>query len=231
MTQEQDKAQTAGDEVKTERKRPGPKPKTAQSPVDDVKQSDQDASGTNTEENGNAGAEPQVNESTSSSQTELQVNQEVNSPDQEQDAEKLVSDLTDQSKTLEVKSSDQEQDAEKPVSDLTDESKTLEVKSTPAKNENPFLQAAGDQTPQDGEEKNNEEIVVQKKAIHQRYNPLEVTVRNNGLSTVYEPSTKTSIKAGETVTIECPTNTVKQTVLGNIKQFKALGKNIEVLNG
>ena len=206
MTQEQDKAQTAGDEVKTERKRPGPKPKTAQSPVDDVKQSDQDASGTNTEENGNAGAEPQVNESTSSSQTELQVNQEVNSPDQEQDAEKLVSDLTDQSKTL-------------------------EVKSTPAKNENPFLQAAGDQTPQGGEEKNNEEIVVQKKTIHQRYNPLEVTVRNNGLSTVYEPSTKTSIRAGETVTIECPTNTVKQTVLGNIKQFKALGKNIEVLNG
>ena len=206
MTQEQDKAQTAGDEVKTERKRPGPKPKTAQSPVDDVKQSDQDASGTNTEENGNAGAEPQVNESTSSSQTELQVKQEVNSSDQEQDAEKLVSDLTDQSKTL-------------------------EVKSTPAKNENPFLQAAGDQTPQDGEEKNNEEIVVQKKAIHQRYNPLEVTVRNNGLSTVYEPSTKTSIRAGETVTIECPTNTVKQTVLGNIKQFKALGKNIEVLNG
>lgn len=206
MTQEQDKAQTAGDEVKTERKRPGPKPKTAQSPVDDVKQSDQDASGTNTEENGNAGAEPQVNESTSSSQTELQVKQEVNSSDQEQDAEKLVSDLTDQSKTL-------------------------EVKSTPAKNENPFLQAAGDQTPQDGEEKNNEEIVVQKKTIHQRYNPLEVTVRNNGLSTVYEPSTKTSIKAGETVTIECPTHTVKQTVLGNIKQFKALGKNIEVLNG
>ena len=206
MTQEQDKAQTAGDEVKTERKRPGPKPKTAQSPVDDVKQSDQDASGTNTEENGNAGAEPQVNESTSSSQTELQVNQEVNSPDQEQDAKKLVSDLTDQSKTL-------------------------EVKSTPAKNENPFLQAAGDQTPQDVEEKNNEEIVVQKKTIHQRYNPLEVTVRNNGLSTVYEPSTKTSIRAGETVTIECLTNTVKQTVLGNIKQFKALGKNIEVLNG
>ena len=206
MTQEQDKAQTAGDEVKTERKRPGPKPKTAQSPVDDVKQSDQDASGTNTEENGNAGAEPQVNESTSSSQTELQVKQEVNSPDQEQDAEKVISDLTDQSKTL-------------------------EVKSTPAKNENPFLQAAGDQTPQDGEEKNNEEIVVQKKTIHQRYNPLEVTVRNNGLSTVYEPSTKTSIRAGETVTIECPTNTVKQTVLGNIKQFKALGKNIEVLNG
>ncbi len=206
MTQEQDKAQTAGDEVKTERKRPGPKPKTAQSPVDDVKQSDQDGPGTNTEENGNAGAEPQVNESASSSQTELQVNQEVNSPDQEQDAEKLVSDLTDQSKTL-------------------------EVKSTPAKNENLFLQAAGDQTPQDGEEKNNEEIVVQKKTIHQRYNPLEVTVRNNGLSTVYEPSTKTSIKAGETVTIECPTHTVKQTVLGNIKQFKALGKNIEVLNG
>ena len=206
MTQEQDKAQTAGDEVKTERKRPGPKPKTAQSPVDDVKQSDQDASGTNTEENGNAGAEPQVNESTSSSQTELQVKQEVNSPDQEQDAKKVISDLADQSKTL-------------------------EVKSTPAKNENPFLQAAGDQTPQDGEEKNNEEIVVQKKAIHQRYNPLEVTVRNNGLSTVYEPSTKTSIRAGETVTIECPTNTVKQTVLGNIKQFKALGKNIEVLNG
>ena len=60
---------------------------------------------------------------------------------------------------------------------------------------------------------------------------LEVTVRNNGLSAVYEPSTKTSIKAGETVTIECPTNTVKQTVLGNIKQFKALGKNVEVLNG
>lgn len=206
MTQEQDKAQTAGDEVKTERKRPGPKPKTAQSPVDDVKQSDQDASGTNTEENGNAGAEPQVNESASSSQTELQVKQEVNSSDQEQDAEKLVSDLTDQSKTL-------------------------EVKSTPAKNENPFLQAAGDQTPQDGEEKNNEEIVVQKKAIHQRQNPFEVTVRNNGLNTVYEPSTKTSIKAGETVTIECPTNTVKQTVLGNIKQFKALGKNVEVLNG
>ena len=206
MTQEQDKAQTAGDEVKTERKRPGPKPKTAQSPVDGVKQSDQDGPGTNTEENGNAGAEPQVNESASSSQTELQVNQEVNSSDQEQDAEKLVSDLTDQSKTL-------------------------EVKSTPAKNENPFLQAAGDQTPQGGEEKNNEEIVVQKKAIHPRYNPLEVTVRNNGLSTVYEPSTKTSIRAGETVTIECPTNTVKQTVLGNIKQFKALGKNIEVLNG
>ena len=206
MTQEQDKAQTAGDEVKTERKRPGPKPKTAQSPVDDVKQSDQDASGTNTEENGNAGAEPQVNESTSSSQTELQVNQEVNSPDQEQDAEKLVSDLTDQSKTL-------------------------EVKSTPAKNENPFLQAAGDQTPQDGEEKNNEEIVVQKKAIHQRQNPFEVTVSNNGLNTIYEPITKTSIRAGETVTIECPTHTVKQTVLGNIKQFKALGKNIEVLNG
>ena len=206
MTQEQDKAQTAGDEVKTERKRPGPKPKTAQSPVDDVKQSDQDASGTNTEKNGNAGAEPQVNESASSSQTELQVNQEVNSPDQEQDAKKVISDLADQSKTL-------------------------EVKSTPAKNENPFLQAAGDQTPQDGEEKNNEEIVVQKKTIHQRYNPLEVTVRNNGLSTVYEPSTKTSIRAGETVTIECPTNTVKQTVLGNIKQFKALGKNIEVLNG
>ena len=206
MTQEQDKTQTAGDEVKTERKRPGPKPKTAQSPVDDVEQSDQDGPGTNTEENGNAGAEPQVNESTSSSQTELQVKQEVNSPDQEQDAEKLVS-------------------------DLTDESKTLEVKSTPAKNENPFLQAAGDQTPQDGEEKNNEEIVVQKKTIHQRYNPLEVTVRNNGLSTVYEPSTKTSIRAGETVTIECPTHTVKQTVLGNIKQFKALGKNIEVLNG
>ena len=206
MTQEQDKTQTAGDEVKTERKKPGPKPKTAQSPVDDVEQSDQDGPGTNTEENGNAGAEPQVNESASSSQTELQVKQEVNSPDQEQDAEKLVSDLTDQSKTL-------------------------EVKSTPAKNENPFLQAAGDQTPQDGEEKNNEEIVVQKKTIHQRYNPLEVTVRNNGLSTVYEPSTKTSIRAGETVTIECPTNTVKQTVLGNIKQFKALGKNIEVLNG
>ena len=206
MTQEQDKAQTAGDEVKTERKRPGPKPKTAQSPVDDVKQSDQDAPGTNTEENGNAGTETKASESASSSQTELQVKQEVNSSDQEQDAEKLVSDLTDQSKTL-------------------------EVKSTPAKNENPFLQAAGDQTPQDVEEKNNEEIVVQKKTIHQRYNPLEVTVRNNGLSTVYEPSTKTSIKAGETVTIECPTHTVKQTVLGNIKQFKALGKNIEVLNG
>ena len=206
MTQEQDKTQAAGDEVKTERKRPGPKPKTAQSPVDDVKQSDQDGPGTNTEENGNAGAEPQVNESASSSQTELQVKQEVNLSDQEQDAEKLVSDLTDQSKTL-------------------------EVKSTPAKNENPFLQAAGDQTPQDVEEKNNEEIVVQKKTIHQRYNPLEVTVRNNGLSTVYEPSTKTSIKAGETVTIECPTHTVKQTVLGNIKQFKALGKNVEVLNG
>ena len=206
MTQEQDKAQTAGDEVKTERKRPGPKPKTAQSPVDDVKQSDQDAPGTNTEENGNAGTETKASESASSSQTELQVKQEVNSSDQEQDAKKVISDLTDQSKTL-------------------------EVKSTPAKNENPFLQAAGDQTPQDGEEKNNEEIVVQKKTIHQRYNPLEVTVRNNGLSTVYEPSTKTSIRAGETVTIECPTNTVKQTVLGNIKQFKALGKNIEVLNG
>ncbi len=206
MTQEQDKAQTAGDEVKTERKRPGPKPKTAQSPVDDVKQSDQDGPGTNTEENGNAGTETKASESASSSQTELQVKQEVNSSDQEQNAEKLVSDLTDQSKTL-------------------------EVKSTPAKNENPFLQAAGDQTPQDGEEKNNEEIVVQKKAIHQRQNPFEVTVRNNGLNTIYEPSTKTSIKAGETVTIECPTNTVKQTVLGNIKQFKALGKNIEVLNG
>lgn len=206
MTQEQDKTQTAGDEVKTERKRPGPKPKTAQSPVDDVKQSDQDGPGTNTEENGNDGAEPQVNESASSSQTELQVKQEVNSPDQEQDAKKVISDLTDQSKVL-------------------------EVKSTPAKNENPFLQAAGDQTPQDVEEKNNEEIVVQKKAIHQRQNPFEVTVRNNGLNTIYEPSTKTSIKAGETVTIECPTHTVKQTVLGNIKQFKALGKNVEVLNG
>ena len=206
MTQEQDKTQTAGDEVKTERKKPGPKPKTAQSTGNDVKQSDQNATAKNSEETGNAGTEAQASESASSSQTELQVKQEVNSSDQEQDAEKVIS-------------------------DLTNESKTLEVKSTPAHNENPFLQAAGDQTHQSGEEKNNEEIVVQKKAIHQRYNPLEVTVRNNGLSTVYEPSTKTSIRAGETVTIECPTNTVKQTVLGNIKQFKALGKNVEVLNG
>ena len=91
--------------------------------------------------------------------------------------------------------------------------------------------AAGDQAQQGGDEKNNEEIVVQKKTIPQPHNPLEVTVRNNGLGTIYEPSTKTSIKACETVTIECPTNTVKQTVLGNIKQFKALGKNVEVLNG
>ena len=206
MTQEQDKTQAAGDEVKTERKKPGPKPKTAQSTVDDVKQSDQDAPGTNTEENGNAGTETKASESASSSQTELQVKQEVNSSDQEQDAEKVIS-------------------------DLTNESKTLEVKSTPAHNENPFLQAAADQPQQGGDEKNNEEIVVQKKTIPRPHNPLEVTVRNNGLGTIYEPSTKTSIKANETVTIECPTNTVKQTVLGNIKQFKALGKNIEVLNG
>lgn len=170
MTQEQDKTQAAGDEVKTERKRPSPKPKTAQSPVDDVKQSDQNATAKNSEETGNAGTEAQASESASSSQTELEVEQQINS-------------------------------------------------------------AAADQPQQGGDEKNNEEIVVQKKTIPQPHNPLEVTVRNNGLSAVYEPSTKTSIKAGETVTIECPTNTVKQTVLGNIKQFKALGKNVEVLNG
>ncbi|MDH1084695.1 hypothetical protein, partial [Acinetobacter sp. GD03983] len=160
----------------------------------------------------------------SSSQAELQANQETDSTPE-----------------------NKEPDVEKVISDLTDESKTLEVKSTPAKNENPFLQAAGDQSnkhlkwideasflpnadmqPLVGEEKNNEKIVVQKEAT-QHQNPLEVTIRNNGLSTIYEPVTKTSIKAGETVTIECPTKTVKTSVLNNIKQFKALGKNVEVL--
>lgn len=79
---------------------------------------------------------------------------------------------------------------------------------------------------------NNENIVVEKVASPESTKPkgLVIEVKNSGVKSVYEPLTKTSINAGQTVQIACANLMVKQGVLNNIKQFKDLGKNLEVLS-
>ncbi len=79
---------------------------------------------------------------------------------------------------------------------------------------------------------NNENIVVEKAATPELTEPkgLVIEVKNSGVKSVYEPLTKTSINAGQTVQIACANLMVKQGVLNNIKQFKDLGKNLEVLS-
>lgn len=59
---------------------------------------------------------------------------------------------------------------------------------------------------------------------------LFVVVKNTGVQTVFEPLSKTSIKAGESVEIRCSTNQFKHDVLNNLKQFVGLGKNLEIQN-
>lgn len=79
---------------------------------------------------------------------------------------------------------------------------------------------------------NNENIVVEKADSPELTEPkgLVIEVKNSGVKSVYEPLTKTSINAGQTVQIACANLMVKQGVLNNIKQFKDLGKNLEVLS-
>lgn len=85
--------------------------------------------------------------------------------------------------------------------------------------------------PEDGE-LNNEKSVVDSQLPPEltRRNDLVIDVKNNGLSTIFEPTSKTTLKPGETATIECSSKMIKHSVLNNIKQLNSLGQNVEVLS-
>lgn len=67
-----------------------------------------------------------------------------------------------------------------------------------------------------------ESVAAVVKPVH----AIEVT--NNSNQRVFEPVTRTSIEPGETKTIECINAGFKQRALNNLKQFKALGRNLEL---
>ncbi|WP_026470365.1 RodZ family helix-turn-helix domain-containing protein [Alkanindiges illinoisensis] len=53
-------------------------------------------------------------------------------------------------------------------------------------------------------------------------------VTNNSDQRVFEPVTRTTIAPVETKTIECINASFKQRALSNLKQFQALGRNLEI---
>ncbi|OJU92388.1 MAG: hypothetical protein BGO19_13995 [Acinetobacter sp. 38-8] len=79
-------------------------------------------------------------------------------------------------------------------------------------------------------EKNSEIVEKVISPDSKQKNGLILDVKNHGLSTIFEPISKTTIKAGRTAQIECLSPTVKQAVVNNLNQFNELGKKVEVLS-
>lgn len=65
-------------------------------------------------------------------------------------------------------------------------------------------------------------VVAALKPVH----AFEVT--NHSDQRVFEPITRTSIEPGETKIIQCINASFKQRALSNLKQFQALGRNLEL---
>lgn len=238
MTQQQDNAQVVADEAKstvtTEPKKRGPKPKAAESKEVEKVEESQKPETQQTDENAPQSDPKSLEEekgdeqtaNTSSSQVELETKSESGGANQ------VIGEQTN--------------DVESVISKLTDDQTKLDVVSTPSSNENPFSPVADNLLNRYAdqpaiinligmpivENANNENIVVQEvdNVAVKSKNDLLIQVKNNGISTIFEPISKTSIKPGETVEIECTSRSVKQSVLNNIKQFNALGKKVEVLN-
>jgi len=165
----------------------------------------------------------QVDPKVSVDKTEQQNNQTKNSDDS--NANDLSTDDAVNDETSNTGSTDATINTE--ASNLGNSSSQAELEK--AKDE--LKEQQSNSMPDDGKLNNEKSVVASQLPTEPtRKNDLVIDVKNNGLSTIFEPTSKTTLKPGETATIECSSKMIKHSVLNNIKQLNSLGKNVEVLS-